>query len=287
MKTIPVRHITSSVLQEHNPGRFSIRNLQQVLSGSDMVHHLHKHDFYFVLSVQEGNGIHEIDFVKHEVQDNSVFILRPGQVHSLELNAGCKGFLMEFDLSFYHPKSTITDQRWRKATSRNVCEVQAARFGKVSSILSNLLHEFNNKQEGYLEAIKANLDLFFIEYVRQSANPKSIAENDNGYTQERFEAFTGLLEANICKMKSASQYADLLNMSSYQLNSITKVSVGKTVSDLINEHIILEAKRHLLATPNQVKEIADHLGYEDISYFIRFFRKHTGHSPESFRKNFK
>jgi AraC family transcriptional regulator, transcriptional activator of pobA len=43
----------------------------------------------------------------------------------------------------------------------------------------------------------------------------------------------------------------------------------------------------LLATPNQIKDVADHLGYEDVSYFIRFFKKHTGHSPEAFRRNFK
>jgi len=88
-------------------------------------------------------------------------------------------------------------------------------------------------------------------------------------------------------MKSASEYAKLLSLSSYQLNAITKGSVGKTVSDLINEQILLEAKRYLLATPNPVKDVADLLGYEDVSYFIRFFKKHTGHSPEAFRKNFK
>jgi YesN/AraC family two-component response regulator len=61
--------------------------------------------------------------------------------------------------------------------------------------------------------------------------------------------------------------------------------MAKTASELINEYIILEAKRYLLATPNQIKEIADQLGYEDVSYFIRFFRKQTGYSPEAFRHN--
>jgi AraC family transcriptional regulator, transcriptional activator of pobA len=78
-----------------------------------------------------------------------------------------------------------------------------------------------------------------------------------------------------------------MSLSAYQLNEITKSSIGKTASDLINEHIILEAKRYLLATPNQVKDIADLLGYEDPSYFIRFFKKHTGHSPDAFRQHFK
>ena len=78
-----------------------------------------------------------------------------------------------------------------------------------------------------------------------------------------------------------------MNLSSYQLNGITKTTVGKTASALIDEYILLEAKRYLLATASQVKEIADHLGYEDPSYFIRFFKKHTGLSPDAFRKNFR
>jgi hypothetical protein len=59
-----------------------------------------------------------------------------------------------------------------------------------------------------------------------------------------------------------------------------------TLKELINEYIILESKRQLLATSNQVGQIADHLGYEDVSYFIRFFKKHTGYSPEAFRHHF-
>jgi AraC-like DNA-binding protein len=78
----------------------------------------------------------------------------------------------------------------------------------------------------------------------------------------------------------------MMNLSSYQLNAITKKTLGKTCSQLINEYILLEAKRYLLATSEQVNQIADHLGYEDVSYFIRFFKKNTGHSPEAFRYNF-
>ncbi|MEO8116694.1 MAG: AraC family transcriptional regulator, partial [Bacteroidota bacterium] len=139
---------------------------------------------------------------------------------------------------------------------------------------------------GYIEVIKANLDIFFIEFIRQSSNPHSNAKSRSTYAQERFEEFIELISTHITTHKQVSQYADLLNLSTYQVNSITKASVGKLASELINEQIVLEAKRYLLATHNQVKDIADHLGYEDISYFIRFFKKQTGYSPESFRKNF-
>jgi AraC family transcriptional activator of pobA len=76
-------------------------------------------------------------------------------------------------------------------------------------------------------------------------------------------------------------------MSLYQLNTVTKAITEKTVSELINDQIILESKRYLLATGDQIKEIAFHLGFEDISYFIRFFKKQTGYTPEAFRAGFK
>lgn len=287
MKNIPVRHITVTEKEPFFYGQFKIRDIAHILNGSDLIHDLHRHDFFFVLLLYKGTGIHEIDFTPYRVHDHCVFILRPGQVHRLELKADCTGFLMEFDQSFYQPKETITDHRWKKAVSKNYCEVEALRFSKLHALLTNIFHEFTLKQEGYLEAIKANLDLFFIEYVRQSQNPRTIEQIESAYTQERFEELVRLLEANIGSMKNVAQYAELLNLSSYQLNAVTKSTVGKTVSELINEQILLEAKRYLLATTSQVKEIADHLGYEDVSYFIRFFKKHTGLSPEAFRKNFK
>ena len=287
MKAIPVRQITSTSSEQINAGRFSIRDIQQILHGNNLVHGLHKHNFFFVLALQKGKGIHEIDFIQYEAHDNVVFIIRPGQVHRLELSADSTGFLMEFDHTFYQPKHTITSHRWKKAASKNHCEVEAARFLKLQTILCSIMHEHSTKQEGFAEAIKAHLDLFFIEYIRQSCNPGVISKNENGYMHDRFHEFMQLLEANIGVMKNVNQYAGLLNLSLYQLNAITKSAVGKNVSELINEQIVLEAKRNLLATPAQIKDIADQLGYEDPSYFIRFFKKQTGYSPEVFRKNFK
>ncbi|OJV19724.1 MAG: AraC family transcriptional regulator [Dyadobacter sp. 50-39] len=287
MKTIPIRYIADTHQQQITDGRFSIRSISDVLKGKDLIHDLHKHDFYFILAVEQGTGVHEIDFVSYDVQDGAIFILRPGQVHQLRLKADCTGYLLEFDNSFYQPKNSITEQQWRKATGRNYCQVEEIRFKRLHTYLTNSLNELTLKQEGYNEAIKANMDLFFIEFVRQSQNPKQPSAGITTYIQERYEQLLRLLEANITDVKSVSEYAKLLNLSLYQLNAITKASVGKTTAELINEQIILEAKRYLLATPNQIKDIAWHLGYEDTSYFIRFFKNHTGQSPDAFRKNFK
>ena len=286
MKSFPVRQITLSH-ERVISGRFKIRAVEDILGGEDLLHEFHRHDFFFVLALEKGDGTHEVDFTPYKLHDNSIFFLRPGQVHQLELKAGSTGFLMEFDTAFYHPVDNTANQRLTKASNKTFCAFEDSRFKKLLSLLKYMFNEDREKQEGYVEVIKANLDVFFIEYLRQSRNPDGTLKNARSYTQERFEDFLGLLGPHITSKKQVSQYADLLSLSIYQLNAITKTIIGKPASELINEQIILEAKRYLLATPNQVKDIADHLGYEDISYFIRFFKKHTSYSPEAFRKNFK
>jgi len=285
MKKIPIRQLSSPQQELPSAAQFKIRRVEDIMGEGDLAHDLHRHDFFFILALKKGKGNHEIDFTGYKILDNTLFFLRPGQVHQLELKVGCTGYLLEFNAEFYHPKDKSSNQRLRKASNKNYCELEVNRFNKLETILSSMFQEYTDREEGYQDIIKSNLDIFFIEFVRQSPHPKSEATTTNSYTQERFEEFLELLDKHIATHKQVSQYTDFMSLSPYQLNEITKSSIGKTASELINEHIILEAKRYLLATMNQVKDIADLLGYEDVSYFIRFFRKHTGHSPEAFRHN--
>lgn len=287
MKKIPIRQLGAARHQEPAAGQFKIRKVEEFAGDTDLIHDLHRHGFYFILALKKGDGVHEIDFTPYKVLDHSVFFLRPGQVHQLHLYAGSSGYLVEFNTAFYHPKDKVSIGRLRKASNKNFCELQIDRFNRILDILASMFEEYKTKEEGYQEVIKASLDIFFIEFVRQSPQPNAVVTSAASYTQDRFEEFLELLDKHIAAEKQVSQYTERMSLSAYQLNEITKSSIGKTASDLINEHIILEAKRYLLATSNQVKDIADLLGYEDPSYFIRFFKKHTGLSPDSFRQHFK
>jgi AraC-like DNA-binding protein len=286
MKIIPIRQIKAS--DEVNFSEvFKIRDLQSLLNGKDMIQELHRHDYFFVLVLKKGKGSHEIDFNSYKVCDNSIFFLRPGQVHQLTLKAGSSGYLMQFKTDFYYQNESSSRELLRKAGNKNFCRLSMQKVKKLLSVLDDIFQEYSDKQEGYKEVIKANLGIFFIELIRGQRNKKDFKDSNTMYSQERIEKLSELLEANVNKIKQVSQYAEMMNLSVYQLNAITKEVLGKTCSELINEHIILESKRYLLATSNQVNQIAYSLGYEDISYFIRFFRKHTGYSPNLFRETFK
>jgi AraC-like DNA-binding protein len=275
MDGIPVRHINTTQKEPDSSESFSIRDIHGLLAGKDMVQELHRHDFFYILALEKGAGNHDIDFTPYTIRDHSIFFMRPGQVHQLMLKTGSKGYLMVFRDAFYF------NQLLRKAGNTSLYQFNA----QMLAILTYIFQEYTDRQERYQEVIKANMDIFFIELVRQQGSSPS--DKTTSYTQEQLEKFSGLLETHAFSHKQVSEYAAMLNLSPYQLNAITKTTLGKTCSEMINEYIILEAKRYLLATSDQINQIADRLGYEDISYFIRFFKKHTRHSPEAFRSNFR
>lgn len=287
MKEIPIRAISPTASEPKISQTFRIRKVEAILDGKDMFQDTHRHNFFFVLALKESKGNHVIDFVPYKVANNCVFIMRPGQVHQLELKKGSKGYLMEFNMEFYHLNDRGTSHVLRQASATNACKVAKPSFGKLLRILDYIFQEYTVANVGYNEVIRAQLDIFFIEFLRNRQQASTTSESGNSYEQERLDEFSTLIETHIATKKQVSEYADMLNLSAYQLSAMTKTIMGKTPSEVINDHIILEAKRYLLAITDQVNQIAWHLGYEDTSYFIRFFKKHTGFSPDSFRTNSK
>ena len=287
MKKIPIRKINTRFFEATSDERFSIRRVEAIAGGDDVVHDLHRHDFFFVLVLKNATGTHEVDFNKYQSLHRAVFFLRPGQVHRLSLKAGSTGFLMEFNLAFYQPGDAAAAQRFRKAANRNFYRPSVSGFERLLAALNNIFREYQAKEIHYPDAIRSGLDIFMIELNRQTAVAANNAHPVATYTLERYEAFMELAEKHISVHKKPSVYAGLMNLSLYQLNNITQSVTGKTAAVIINEHIVLESKRCLLATAGQVKDIAALLGYEDVSYFIRFFKKHTGQTPEIFRNNYR
>jgi AraC family transcriptional activator of pobA len=287
MAKIPIRQIQKNQQEPDLSGSFSIRNIKTLLDEEGMIQQLHRHDFYYILFLEKASGSHEIDFISYEVCDHSIFLMRPGQVHQLNLKTVSSGYLVQFKNDFFYTQNKVSQELLRKVSHINFCSLDSNRFRNMEAVLAYILKEYSETQEGYQEVIKSNLSIFFIELVRHRQNKTNTPNINKQYSQEQLEKFLDLLEINITTKKQVSQYAEMLNISTYQLNAITKTSLNKTPSDIINEHIILESKRQLLATSNQVNQIADYLGYDDISYFIRFFKKHTDYSPEAFRNNFK
>jgi AraC family transcriptional activator of pobA len=105
----------------------------------------------------------------------------------------------------------------------------------------------------------------------------------SGKQQFVIQNLKNAIEDNFRTKHSASDYADLLNLTSSSLARVTKNHFNKTLSDLITERIIVEAKRELYLTDKTIKEIAYELGYDDEYYFSRVFKSKTDIAPQLYR----
>lgn len=280
MQHIPVRHFENPSGTSAATENFSIRSLQQLTDHRELNEPLHRHDFYYLLAIETGAGLHEIDLTPYPVRDESVFLLRPGQMHRLHLHNHSQGFLLQFRSDFVTGEHTPL---LRRIAHKNYCTLASGGFSALLPSLTAIMEEFAAREEGYLQMIRAQLLVFLIALTRQRHHQEHPLNAGDAYSLQRLDQLLELIESHLTDHLPVSDYADQMHLSPYQLNAITKSTLGKTCSQVLNDALIMEAKRHLLATTRQINQISWDLGYEDPSYFIRFFKKHTGLSPEAFR----
>ncbi len=283
MKEIPVRSLATAPTSLRLSENFDIRSVEQVLGGKDVVQALHRHDHCFLLVLTTGEGMHECDFRPHTLEPHTIYSMRPGQVHRLELKLGSTGYILQFKADFLATGEQGARLVLRRTGHIEVFHTDAERYGELVMLLDRIARTFAAQQEGYLHIVRAYLSAFLADLVLQAPSHAHVS-SAKGYAQERLEELLELIETNVHSTKEVAAYAELMHLSTFQLNAIAKAGTGRTCSELITDQIILEAKRYLRATTDQVTQVADRLGYNDPSYFIRFFKKHTGYTPEGFRQ---
>ena len=98
--------------------------------------------------------------------------------------------------------------------------------------------------------------------------------------------FRDILESNYTKFKSVNDYAKLVCISEKRLGIATSKVLGRSPKEIINDRILLEAKRLLVHTNLSIKETGQELGFEDPAYFVRYFKKNTEATPVEFRETY-
>ncbi|HEY9048609.1 MAG TPA: AraC family transcriptional regulator [Ohtaekwangia sp.] len=265
---------------------FYIETLQVHLQKHEMVSRPHRHDFYLVLYITKGGGEHTIDFVTYPVKPGSFFVMTPGQVHSWKLKPGTDGFIFFFVPEFYQlgkdEKHLLEFPFFRSVNPHPYIQLKAGQDAMIDFTIREMLREYNSSGEPFLSLIRSYLDVVLLKLARHyQAEVRTEASHA---TTIRLRKLEELIDQNFIKLKQPNEYAALMNLSSSYLNSLCKQLLGKTLGDLIQERVMLEAKRYFAHSDLTVSQVSDKLNFSEASYFIRFFRKHAGVTPEQFRE---
>jgi AraC family transcriptional activator of pobA len=158
---------------------------------------------------------------------------------------------------------------------------------KLQLLLDVFVEELNTNdgiQNDMLLMLLKRLIIMVTRLARAGSFPDVKLNDDRFHILRKFNL---LVEMNFRTQHSVSYYAEQLNRSPKTLSNLFALYNHKTPIQIIQERILIEAKRLLFYTDKSAKQITYELGFDDAAYFSNYFKKHTSFSPSEFRSSKK
>lgn len=258
---------------------------------SSFFDHIQRQNYFSLIWVKEGSGKLKADFAEYNFEANSLFAFSPYQPYMFVTNNSVKGIAIYFHPEFFciykhHKEVSCNGVLYNNVYQPPFVKVDESSDATLQMLCEQIKTEMQNPDLAQYELLVSYLKIFLITAARlktQQQPKAALAVKDN---KEPFilQKLKDAIEENFKTKHTPADYAKMLYITPKALAKITKSHFNKTLSHLINERIIIEAKRDLYLTDKTVKEIAYGLGYEDEYYFSRFFKVNADVSPQAYRE---
>lgn len=246
----------------------------------------HRHDFFHIIWIERGSGLHIIDSVKYDVRPGAIYFMAPGQVHDFDLSPDTEGYTINFSSEFFALQlqnknllSQIPVYDHDKRIQALYTEGQDA--DDLRATVEAIRTEYEDEQFRAQDMIRSYLFILLVKASRLGAPAGGVDAGNRSLLL--FRRFQALLEEHFGSVQDPAEYARMLRTTERALNDAVRRGGGATTAQMIRERVILEAKRLLAHSGAQVAQVGAQLGFEDPAYFSRCFKKHTGRTPVEFR----
>jgi AraC-like DNA-binding protein len=241
---------------------------------------------YTVMFLTEGSGNYYADIGRFAFKAPVLLFSTPLQKLAIEHDAPLKGYSIQFHGDFYcieYHKERVSCNgllfnNIYIEPSVTLSDIDTAVF---EALCIDMMNEFSADEPDEV-VLRSYLQLFLAKSssikLKTMAEPAAEKEKD-----EQMEAFRQLLEKHYLTLHKPADYADLLSTTPNNLSKKSQRYFGKSPSLMIQERLVLEAKKKLHLTRQSIKEIAYALNFSDEFYFSRFFKKFTKVSPQVYR----
>lgn len=251
----------------------------------------HTHTYYQIIWFRRGYGIHQVDFVDYPVDDNTLFFIAPGQVHSFHGSRDCEGVIIRFNASFMADEQSsesifLKYDIFNAYDSLPYYKITDAESDHLYILVQAMRIELSLKSAFTHKDYMQYLVRLFLIRVQRAGTRRAVQKLSVSCVAHRsFVRFRQLLEKHFREIHTVKEYADMLHVSTRTLSHYVAQSAHLTPLQVINDRIVLEAKRQLQHSTLSIKEIGYQLGFDDPSYFVKFFKRMTGQMPKEFRKD--
>jgi AraC family transcriptional regulator, transcriptional activator of pobA len=274
-----------------NPQNGNLAFKLSSFDGNGHFDHLQRLNYYSVIWIKKGSGRLVVDFTEYDFQEDMILTFSLYQPFMLKSIGELQGIALYFHPDFFCIYKHQQEVACNGVLFNNIYKppyilVDATASLSFEHILEQMKIEMNNLALAQYELLVSYLKIFLISAARLkiAQNHQSLLDFQDNNEPFILQDLKDNIEEHFKSKHAPSDYSDLLNISPKALAKITKNYFNKTLTDLISERIVIEAKRELYLTKKSVKEIAYSLGYDDEHYFSRFFKKNTNVSPQLYRE---
>jgi AraC family transcriptional regulator, transcriptional activator of pobA len=252
--------------------------------------HIQRNNYYSLIWLTQGKGIVRADFSEYDFPENSLFAFSPYQPFMFSSSISLGGIALQFHPDFFCIHKHQAEVACNGVLFNNIyyppfITVDETSASTFRMLIKQMKIEMQNPAVAQYELLVSYLKILLITASRLKTEQEPKALQAVSEQKEPFilQNLKDAIEKDFKTKHSASDYAKTLNISANALAKITKAHFNKTLTDLISERIIIEAKRELYLTNKAIKEIAYDLGYQDEYYFSRFFKTNADISPQMYR----
>ena len=259
-----------------------------------------------ILICRKGKARLNVNYKDWELYEGAVITLFPNDVVELKVDGDCKSpetengdckspqtannfqaEILKYNPSLLREASLQLEQTVYSSLRKDRCRQDTPVVTNIINGMFSLLKVYFDQSECTCisQLVLCQLKAFFIgfhEYLQR--NPQYRPDEVKSYrVRELFNRFMMLLERDYKISRDVNYYAAQMNISSKYLTNIVSQVTGHTPKTIIGQYVILQLKLHLKRTTQSIKEMAWEFHFADVSFFCRYFKKHTGLTPQQIR----
>lgn len=252
----------------------------------------HWHDEMEIIYIKKGEGQVTVDLQTYHVQEGSIVLILPGQIHEIDQ---FEEFRMEYENIIFHPDMLIP----KKMDSASSKFIQPLIHGQITvpTVFTPVYPYYmdiagpidacdeicKTKPVGYELYIKSMLFQLFFVLESRCRNYGKVATNTKAL--EKIKSVIKYVENHYMEKIMIADMAALVGFSESHFMRYFKETIGTSFIDYLKEYRLTMAARLLHASDSSILDISEEVGFENLSYFNRAFKKRYHVTPSQYRKS--
>lgn len=252
---------------------------------------LHWHDEVEFIYIKKGNGMITVDFIQYPVNAGTIVLILPGQLHSIE---EVTGFSMEYENIIFHPNILLAKSTDSSNTDflqplfageivvPSIYSVDSPFYREIASCIDANDEIRKTFPKGYQLFLKSQLFMIFFVLIEQFSS--DVVERKDTKSLGKMKLIMKYIETNYMHKITIADVAIEVGLSQSHFMKYFKNTMGTSFIEYLNDYRLTMASRLLLSSDATILSIAEEVGFDNLSYFNRSFKRRFGQTPSMYRR---